>query len=89
MQELNRTRQIMIAVLDNSYYEANGLYPENFDSELPHERYVFESPDEFIKKWYEIDEGSWYWVFVDGEELCSGAVDPDDIKYLKESLYVG
>ena len=42
--------------------------------------YTFDTPTEFIKKWYELDEGIWYRVLVDGKEICEGAVDPDDIE---------
>ena len=54
------------------------------DRHKPSEKYTFDTPTEFIKKWYELDEGIWYSVCVDGEEICSGAVDPDDIDIFEE-----
>ena len=26
----------------------------------------------------------WYWVFLNGEQVVSGAIDPDDIEYIAE-----
>jgi hypothetical protein len=70
--------KIMIAILDEDYLEDN--YPEEYNSNYAHETYTFDTPQEFIEKWYELDEGAWYWVLVGGEVICSGAVDPDDIE---------
>ena len=78
------TDKIMIAILDDGYYEENGSYPEEFTDILPYTAFVFDIPEEFIKKWYEIDEGAWYWVFNKGELICSGTVDPGDIEIFKE-----
>ncbi len=72
--------KIMVAVLDYGYYIKHGSYPEDYNASYAHESYIFNTPEEFIKKWYELDEGAWYWVFVYGEEICSGALDPDDIE---------
>ena len=47
-------------------------------------KYTFDTPEEFIKKWRELDEGIWYSVCVDGKEICEGAVDPDDIDIFEE-----
>lgn len=30
----------------------------------------------------------WYWVIVDGVQIVSGAIDPDDIEILAENLSV-
>lgn len=70
--------KIMIAILDEDYLADN--YPEEYNSDYAHEIYVFNTPQALIEKWYELDEGIWYWVFADGYVICSGAVDPDDIE---------
>lgn len=75
--------KIMVAILDYDY-ELNGQYPEEYSSDYAHTSYVFDTPQEFIEKWYELDEGAWYWVFVNGEEICSGAVDPNDIEIFED-----
>ena len=68
--------KIMIAILDKGYHS----YPIEYSSDYAHEIYLFDTPQEFIRKWYELDEGAWYWVFADGQLILSGAVDPDDIE---------
>ena len=84
VEEAVPKNKIMIAVLDEGYYAENKAYPEWFDSDLPYTAFVLDTPEEFIKKWYEIDDGAWYWVFDKGEEICSGAVDPNDIEIFEE-----
>lgn len=76
--------KIMIALLDDNYYTEHHSYPEEYHSRYAHKTYVFDTPQEFIEKWYELDEGIWYWVFVNGNVICSGAVDPDDIETFEE-----
>ena len=76
--------KIMVAVLNEDYYLENGSYPEEYSSNYAHESYTFDTPEEFIKKWYELDEGAWYWVFANGDEICSGAVDPNDIEIFED-----
>lgn len=76
--------KIMIAVLDDGYYAEKSSYPPCFDSDLPYTAFVLDTPEEFIKKWYEINDGAWYWVFNKGELICSGAVDPNDIEIFEE-----
>lgn len=75
--------KIMIAVLDYDY-DVKGDYPAEYRSEYAHSTYVFDTPQEFIKKWYELDEGAWYWVFANGDVICSGAVDPGDIEIFED-----
>jgi hypothetical protein len=75
--------KIMIAVMDYDYDITDG-YPEEYREQYAHETYEFDTPQEFIKKWYELDEGAWYWVFADGEEILSGAVDPNDIEVFED-----
>lgn len=72
--------KIMVAVLDDDVYP----YPEEYTGYNIKESYIFDTPDEFIQKWYELDEGYWYWVFVNGEEICSGAIDPNDIELFED-----
>jgi hypothetical protein len=76
--------KIMIAVLDYNYYIKHKSYPEEYNPRYAHETYVFDTPQEFIKKWYELDGGIWYWVFDNGDVICSGAVDEDDIETFEE-----
>ena len=71
--------KIMLALLDHNY-EVNGSYPAEYSNEYARIKFVFDTPEEFIKKWYELDEGAWYWVFVNGRCICSGAANPDDIE---------
>lgn len=75
----------MIAVFrDEKYYEEHNGYPEDFDGDFLCEKYVFDTPEEFVKKWYKLDEGDWYWCFDKGELFCSGAIDPCDIEMFEE-----
>ena len=76
--------KIFVAVLDGSYYEEHGDYPENFDSGFAYKGYVFDTPEEFVEKWYDLPEGDWYWCFNKGELFCSGAMDPGDIEIFEE-----
>lgn len=76
--------KIVIAILDYEYYDKHNSYPEEYNSRYAHTAYVFDTPQEFIEKWYELYEGDWYWVFVNGEEILSGAVDPDDIETFED-----
>ena len=78
------TNKIMVAILDYEYYEKHKSYPEEYNSRYAHTTYVFDTPQEFINKWYELYEGDWYWVFVNGEEILSGAVDPNDIETFED-----
>ena len=76
--------KIFMAVLDDDYYLEHNEYPEEYHSRYAKEIYEFDTPQEFIKKWYEIEEGAWYWVFDEGMEICSGAVDPNDIELFED-----
>ena len=75
--------KIMIAVLDYDFDCSSG-YPEEFTGDNIGKCYICDTPEEFIAKWHTLDEGAWYWVFADGEEICSGAVDPADIEIFEE-----
>ena len=83
MQKIPKDK-IVIAILDYGYYDKHKSYPEEYNSRYVHTTYVFDTPQEFINKWYELYEGDWYWVFVNGEEILSGAVDPNDIETFEE-----
>jgi len=76
---------ITVMVLDaEEYFNLGNLgYPEEFEESLPHKKYEFNSPKEFVKHWYGM-EGDWYWVFHLGELICSGAIDPSDIEIFEE-----
>lgn len=76
--------KIFMAVLDDDYYLEHNEYPEEYHSRYAKEIYEFDTPQEFIQKWYEIEEGAWYWVFDEGMEICSGAVDPNDIELFED-----
>lgn len=76
--------KIMVAILDADYYEKHGSYPEEYRSEYAHEVYLFDTPEEFVNKWYELPEGDWYWVYADGDVICSGAIDPNDIEIFED-----
>lgn len=76
--------KIFVAVLDDGYYLEHGDYPEEFDSDLAYEGFEFDTPEEFVAKWQELEDGAWYWVFDKGEIVCSGAIDPNDIEIFEE-----
>lgn len=76
--------KIVMAILDDDYYLEHNEYPEYYHSSYAKEIYEFDTPQEFIQKWYEIEEGAWYWVFDEGMEICSGAVDPNDIELFED-----
>ena len=77
-------RKIMMAFLDGDYYTKHNSYPEEYSCDYAKESYVFNTPEDFINKWFESDEGIWYWVFVDDECICSGILDPDDIEIFED-----
>lgn len=76
---------ITVMILDaEEYFNLGNLgYPEEFEEGLPHKKYEFNSPKEFVEHWYGM-EGDWYWVFHLGELICSGAIDPSDIEIFEE-----
>lgn len=76
---------ITVMILDSEeYFNLGNLgYPEEFKESLPHKKYEFNSPKEFVEHWYGM-EGDWYWVFHAGELICSGAIDPNDIEIFEE-----
>ena len=76
--------KIMVAILDADYFTEHGSYPEEYSNEYAHEVYTFDTPEDFMQKWYELNEGDWYWVFDKGEIVCSGAIDPNDIEIFEE-----
>lgn len=76
--------KIFVAVLDDGYYLEHGDYPEEFDSDLAYTSFKFDTPEEFVAKWYELEDGAWYWVFDKGELFCSGAIDPNDLEIFEE-----
>lgn len=62
-------------------------FTDDFIGEGIHTYYVFDTAEEFINKWKEIYDkpnGMWYWVLDDGELICSGACDPNDIEIFEE-----
>ncbi len=51
--------------------------------------YAYDSEKEFLEGWNKIKENPdsmWYWVFKDGEQICSGACDPGDIYEFLENF---
>lgn len=75
--------KIFVAVLDYDFDISNG-YPEDYTGDNLRESYAFDTPEEFVAKWNELDEGAWFWVFDKGEIVCSGALDPNDIEILED-----
>ena len=77
---------ITAIILDaEEYFKlGNVSYPEDFEESMPHKKYVFKTPKEFVEHWYDLPEGNWYWVFHAGELICSGAIDPNDIEIFEE-----
>ena len=76
--------EIIIALLDKDYYSKNGCYPEEYNPKYAHRIFVFNSPEEFFNKLYTLTEGSWYWVLVNDDCICSGAFSSDDFEIFEE-----
>lgn len=48
---------------------------------------VCDSIEDLGLEWNDVlnsEEGNWYWVFANGECICSGAVDPGDLEIFKD-----
>lgn len=61
-------------------------FTDNFTGEGVHTYHIFNTVEDFIAKWEEINgyaNGMWYWVLDSGKLICSGACDPDDIEIFK------
>ena len=61
-------------------------FTEYFTGEGVHMYCIFNTPEDFVSKWLKIHDkpnGMWYWVLDDGECICSGACDPNDIEIFK------
>ncbi len=87
--KLNVENKIVMAFTDPVDGDENPYkyFTDNFTGEGVHTCHVFNTPEEFIQKWLELDEnpeGMWYWVLDDGDCICSGAYDPCDIDGFKE-----
>lgn len=76
---------ITVMILDaEEYFNLGNIgYPEDFEESMPHKKYEFDTPKEFVEHWYSM-EGDWYWVFHSGELICSGAIDPSDIEIFED-----
>lgn len=76
---------ITVMILDaEEYFNLGNIgYPEDFEESMPHKKYEFDTPKEFVEHWYGM-EGDWYWVFHAGNLICSGAIDPNDIEIFEE-----
>lgn len=79
-----KKNNIILAICNDSYYRKHNSYPEEFQRTYAKEYYEFDTPEELIDKWCELDEGIWYWVLVNNQIICSGALDPDDIEILED-----
>lgn len=75
--------KIFVAVLDYGFDISDG-HPEEYTGDNIGESYMFDTPEEFVAKWHELDDGAWYWVFDKGETVCSGALDPNDIEIFED-----
>lgn len=78
---------------DNSYCD----YPDNAETTSEFKRkYVtseFKTNDEdaFWCMYLAIrlmPPSMWYWVFLDGKQILSGAIDPGDLEWLEESIEI-
>jgi hypothetical protein len=89
VEEVTEEADIVVIILDTEEYFGLGNvgYPEHFEKGMPHKKYLFENPNDFIEKCYELPEGQWYWVFHNGELICSGAIDPGDIELFEEHFF--
>lgn len=80
--------KIFVALHDSDYCVLRDSYtfsaPPIFTGKHIREFYAFDTPEEFVAKWRELDEGAWYWVFDKGEIVCSGALDPNDIELFED-----
>lgn len=77
-------------VLQENYEEEDNykFFTDSFTGDGIHTYYVFDTVEDFIKKWNEIcnePNGMWYWVLENGECICSGACDPNDIDIFEEN----
>lgn len=62
-------------------------FTDEFEGKNIWNYWVFDTPEEFIKKWKEDlgkPRGMWYWVLHEGKCICSGACDPGDIEQFEE-----
>ena len=62
---------------------------QEFKNHYVHDTFTTNYADEFVKKYFEIRDNPpamWYWVFINGEQIMSGAIDPDDMYYIFESV---
>lgn len=72
--------------LDNPYE----VFTDNYVEDNVKIMFVFDTPEEFLETFNRIinDEegpyGMWYWVLDHGEQICSGACDPNDIDIYEE-----
>ena len=72
--------------LDNPY----AVFTDNYVEDNVKIMFVFDTPEEFLETFNRIIDseegpyGMWYWVLDHGEQICSGACDPDDIDIFEE-----
>ena len=66
------------------------VFTDNYVEDNVKIMFVFDTPEEFLETFNRIinDEegpyGMWYWVLDHGEQICSGACDPNDIDIYEE-----
>lgn len=48
------------------------------------ERFEFSSPEDLVRKYLEIDEGTWVCVSAHGDAFCEGCCDADNIEMFEE-----
>lgn len=76
--------RIIMAFADDVDYDN---FTNDFTGENVLEYYVFDTPKEFIKNWrkkVKNPDSMWYWVLDNGDLICSGACDPNDIDIFLE-----
>ena len=78
---------------DENLENPGSVFTERFDicndDRVINAIFCFKSPEELIKFHKDLIDGKigpygmWYWVLDNGQCICSGAVDPDDVECFK------
>jgi len=81
--DVNALKSIVLAVPDFSSFDE--LAPDYSTAE----RFEFSTPEEFMQKYRDIEEGTWCCVFVNGVSILEGCADAEDIEPLEEFFAEG
>ena len=66
-------------------------FTDYFTGEGVHTYHIFDTVEDFIYVWlkiYDKPNGMWYWVLDNGNCICSGACDPNDIDIFIEHWHL-